>query len=165
MRTLLDKDRFVPAPNNYGVVGSPNSAIAHPDGLDCYGRVPEMNSKGEIIPAGDIFLRVGRHTGPNRGFGVRHIWAEHEYELTSLGYNTVNDVARFVRDIIQPGMPIYCEFNHPAGKHRTTVLKSAIGIVILEPREAPETASGWVYVVVTAYTSRKAHGVLIGRIE
>ncbi|EOF6004814.1 recombinase family protein [Salmonella enterica] len=91
--------------------------------------------------------RVGRHTGPNRGFGVNHIWAEHEKELARLGYNTISDVARFVRDISQPGAPIYCEFNHPGGKHRTTVLKSALGMVILEPREAPETDSGWIYVV------------------
>lgn len=165
MWTLLNKDRFVPAPNNYGVAGSPNSAIAHPDGLDCYGRVPEINSKGDVIPAGDIFLRVGRHIGPNRGFGVRHIWAEHEQELVKLGYATVNDVARFVRDIIRRGVPIYCEFNSTSGKHRPAVLKSSIGIVILEPREAPETESGWIYVVVTAYTRRTAHGTLVGHIE
>lgn len=151
--------------NDYGVAGSPNRQIAHPDGLACYGRIPEINSQGDIISAGDIFLRAGRHTGPNRGFGVRHIWAEHKTELTRLGYGTVEDVACFVRDVIRPGSPIYCEFNHPGGKHRPTVLKSSLGIAILEPREAVETDSGWIYVVVTAYTSRKAHGVLIGRIE
>lgn len=48
------KDFLVPAPNNYGVAGSPNSAIAHPDGLNCYGRVPEINSKGDVIPAGVV---------------------------------------------------------------------------------------------------------------
>ncbi|MGR7213992.1 hypothetical protein ACU605_25155 [Klebsiella aerogenes] len=146
------------------IAGSPNSPIAHPDGLACYGRVPEIETKNDFIPAGDIFLRVGRHTGPNRGFGVNHIWAEHEKELAQLGYDTISDVARFVRDIIQPGAPIYCEFNHPGGKHRTTVLKSALGMVILEPREAPETYSGWIYVVVTAYSKRNPHGVQIGRI-
>ncbi len=59
-----------------------------------------------------------------------------------LGYAVVGDVARFVRDIIQPGAPIYCEFNHLGGKHRTTILKSTLGIVILEPREAIEAVSG-----------------------
>ena len=152
-------------PNNYGIVGYPHEEIAHPGGLVCYGRVPEMNSKSDSIPAGDIFLRAGKHSGPNRGFGVRHIWAEHESELAKLGYGTVDDVARFVSDIIRPGVPIYCEFNHPGGKHRTTVLKSSLGVVILEPKEAPETDSGWIYVVVTAYTRRKAHGVLIGKIQ
>lgn len=151
--------------NEFGVVGSPNSAIAHPDGLECYGRIPEINTQGDVIPAGEIFLRAGRHTGPNRGFGVRHIWAEHQTELTRLGYTTVDDVVRFVRDIIRPGSAIYCEFNHPGGKHRPTVLKSSLGIVILEPREAPETDLGWIYVVVTAYTSRRAHGVLIGTLK
>ena len=151
--------------SNYGVEGTPNSPVTHPDGLEYYGHVPEITSKGDYIPAGYIYLRVGRHTGPNKGFGVRHIWAEHEKELARLGYTSVEDVARFVRDIIQPGAPIYCEFNHPGGKHRTTVLKSTMGIVILEPREAPDTDSGWIYVVVTAFTKRNPHGVLIGRIE
>lgn len=45
-----------------------------------------------------------------------------------------------------------------------TVLKSALGMVILEPREVPETDSGWIYVVVTAYSKRNPHGVQIGRI-
>lgn len=114
-----------------------------------------------------VFCIIGPQTpiGPNRGFGVNHIWAEHAKELARLGYETISDVARFVRDIIQPGAPIYCEFNHPGGKHRTTVLKSALGIVILEPREAPETDSGWIYVVVTAYSKRNPHGVQIGKIE
>lgn len=151
--------------NNYGILGAPNDNIAHPNGLPCYGRVPEMHSRGDVIPAGDIFLRVGRHIGPNRGFGVRHIWAEHERELTEWGYTTVNDVARFVRDIIQPGAPIYCEFSNPAGRHRVAVLRSALGIVFLEPREASETVSGWIYVVVTAFTRRTAHGVLVGRVQ
>lgn len=151
--------------NHYGVVGSPNSPIIHPDGLKCYGKIPEIDAQGDVIPAGDIFLRAGRHTGPNRGFGVRHIWAEHERELTRLGYDTVNEVPRFVRDIIRPGTPIYCEFSHPGGKHRPTILKSSLGIVVLEPKEATDNRSGWIYVVVTAYTSRKAHGVLIGRVE
>nr|WP_172684606.1 hypothetical protein [Salmonella enterica] len=166
MRTLLNKDRFVPAPNNYGVAGSPNSAIAHPDGLDCYGRVPEINSKGDVIPAGDIFLRVGRRYWPVTGALVFAISGlSHEQELVKLGYATVNDVARFVRDIIRRGVPIYCEFNSTSGKHRPAVLKSSVGIVILEPREAPETESGWIYVVVTAYTRRTAHGTLVGHID
>ncbi|EPY0179491.1 hypothetical protein ACW3ST_004943 [Salmonella enterica subsp. salamae serovar 42:b:e,n,x,z15] len=127
------------------IAGSPNSPIAHPDGLACYGRVPEIETKNDFIPAGDIFLRKGKYTGLNSGFGVNHIWAEHEKELAQLGYNTISDVARFVRDIIQPGAPIYCEFNHPGRKHRTTVLKSALTMVILESEEAPETYSGWIY--------------------
>ncbi|WP_157904540.1 hypothetical protein [Escherichia coli] len=38
-----------------------------------YGGVLEVETKNDFIPAGDIFLRVGRYTGPNRGFGVNHI--------------------------------------------------------------------------------------------
>lgn len=48
---------------NVRIAGSPNTSIAHPDGLACYGRVPEIETKNAIIAAGDIFLRVGRHIG------------------------------------------------------------------------------------------------------
>lgn len=151
--------------NDYGVTGSPNSNVPHPDGLDSYGYIPSLNSKGASIPAGRIFLRNGRHTGPNRGFGIRHIWAEHSKELQQSGYQTINDVAKYIRDIIQPGASIYCEFSHPGGRHRPTVLKTALGIVILEPREDSGSDSGYIYVVVTAYKARKAHGVMLGSIK
>lgn len=153
------------ANNDYGIAGSPNSNINHPDGLHCYGQIPEISTKRDRIPGGEIFLRTGRHTGPNRGFGVRHIWAEHEKELVSLGYGSVNDVARFIRDIIRPGSPIYCEFNSIIGKHRTTILKSALGLAILEPREDPDSQSGYIYVVVTAFNKRQAHGTMVGKVE
>lgn len=147
---------------NYGIDGTPNSTVNHPDGLTCYGRIPELYSRGDIIQAGNIFLRVGRHIGPNRGFGVRHIWAEHEKELKKLGYETINDVACFVRDIITPGAAIYCEFNDPGGKHRPKVLRSALGVVILEPKEAENTVDEIIYSVVTAYETYKTHGTLLG---
>lgn len=152
------------AKNNYGIDGSPNSHVAHPSGLPCYGSLPEFVSRGDVIPAGDIYLRVGNHRGPNSGFGVRHIWAEHEKELVRLGYHTVNDVARFVCDVIQPGAGVYCEFNHPGGKHRPKVLRSALGIVILEPKEADWAQSGWIYSVVTAYETHRTQGTLLGRL-
>lgn len=150
--------------NNYGVVGSPNDNVAHPDGLGSYGRIPHINSKGDIIPAGDIYLRKGRHTGPNKGFGVRHIWAEHSKEMERFGYYSVDDVAKFVRDIIRPGVPIYCSFDRPDGKHRPTVLRTAIGLAILEPREDEGSESGYIYVVVTAYTKKTAFGDMVGRV-
>lgn len=152
---------FAMTSKDHGVFGSPNQNVTHPAGLACYGMIPEIVSKGEWIPAGEIFLRVGRHTGPNRGFGVRHIWAEHEKELTKMGYHTINDVARYISDIIRPGAKIYCEFNSAAGRHRPTVLKSPLGLVV----QAPETASGHIYTVVTAYTKRTAHDVLVGNVQ
>ncbi|BCK65847.1 hypothetical protein KAM448_40530 [Aeromonas caviae] len=82
-----------------------------------------------------------------------------------MGYNTINDVARYVSDIIRPGAKIYCEFNSAAGRHRPTVLKSPLGLVVLEPKDAPDAASGNIYTVVTAYTKRTAHGVLVGNVK
>ena len=150
--------------NEYGVVGSPNDNVAHPDGLECYGRIPEINSKGDIIPAGNIYLRKGRDTGPNKGFGVRHIWAEHSKEMERFGYFTVDEVPNFVRDIIRPGALIYCSFDSPAGRHRPAILKTTVGLAILEPREDDKSESGYIYVVVTAYTKNRADGDMIGRV-
>lgn len=48
--------------------------------------------------------------------------------------------------------------------HRAPQFESPTKWVILEPREASETDSGWIYVVVTAYSSRNPHGVQIDRI-
>ncbi len=153
------------AANNYGIAGSPNTNVAHPQGLSNFGYVPHIVSRGDEIPAGYIYLRVGRHTGPNKGFGVRHIWAEHEKELVAAGYATVNDVGRYIKDIITRGAPIYCEFRSLTGKHRPTVLKSSLGIVILEPREDEAAESGYIYTVVTAYSAGRAHGTLVGNIR
>lgn len=150
---------------NQGVAGSPNQNVPHPNGQTVYGVIPELNSRGLRIPGGEIFLRVGKHIGPNKGFGVRHIWAEHEKELAKMGYNTISDVARYVSDIIRPGASIFCEFNSAAGRHRPTVLKSSLGLVVLEPKDAPDAASGNIYTVVTAYTKRYAHGVLVGNVQ
>ncbi len=151
--------------NDYGVQGSPNSPIAHPNGFECYGRIPEIIKGKDQIPAGDIFLRIGRHSGPNRGFGVRHIWAEHQIELQNKGYNTVDDVSKFIMDIILPGTPIHCEFDNAGGRHRVTVLKTSLGIVVLEPKEDLSADSGWIYSVVTAYTRKNAHGTLVGNVQ
>ena len=41
------------------------------------------------MPAGEIRLFHGRHTGPNRGFGAEHIWAEHEREMVAAGFPAV----------------------------------------------------------------------------
>lgn len=151
--------------NKQTLTGSKNQNVEHPDGGFCYGVINEARHNGELIYGGEIFLRVGKHTGPNKGFGVNHIWAEHSTQLIKSGYQTINDVARYVSDIIKPGTQVFCEFTSMTGKHRPTVLRSRVGMVVLEPKEHPISETGYIYTVVTAYYKPVAHGVLVGQID
>lgn len=125
-----------------------------------YGSVPEINFRDDSFVGGDIFLRHGEHRGPNRGFGVVHIWAEHEKDLRKIGFNSQNEVSRFVSEIIRPRLPIYCEFNDARGNHRLAVLKSSKGIVYLEMKQNADNEQ--FYSVVTAFPKGKARGTIIG---
>ena len=151
---------------DYGVVGSPNQCVLHPTGGSIYGSVPEMNSRGIILPGGDIQLRIGNHFGPHNGFGVRHIWAEHEVEMRAHGYEVVSDVPKFVARVITIGSPIYCEFNNIRGNHNVAVLKSSIGTAILQPKRAgPDADSEWIYSVVSVFTRTSTRGTLVGNVQ
>ena len=144
--------------------GAKNKTLKHPEtGEDSFGYIPEMHSKGEIIKSGRIILRVGQHFSANRGFGANHIWDEHHPELIKAGYSSVHDTSQFVADIIKPGVPIFCEFSSVRGNHRPTVLRTSVGLVILEPVTLGDNEL--VYSVVTAYTKRNAQGTKIGEIK
>lgn len=125
-----------------------------------FGMVGEMNSRGEILPAGPIRLHRGKHIGPNHGFGARHIWAEHASEMSRHGLLTEGDVPAYVSLIIQSGVPIYHEGGR-WGKPRVAVVKSLPGTAILEYR-GPIGMGAWA--VVTAYSSNKKHGILVGSV-
>jgi hypothetical protein len=80
----------------------PNTQLFHPDNETLiFGNVPEVNSRGILIPGGPIKLLKGRHNGPNRGFGAAHIWAEHSLEMAKHQCGNVDDVPRYVSLIIQ----------------------------------------------------------------
>ena len=122
------------------------------------------------MPAGDIYLTLGRHFGPNRGFGANHIWVDHLQEIAKyhgLSHVSHDDerglklVAGYVAAIIQPGTPVYCEFAH-IKTNRPTILSSKIGTVILEQRTINDEN---VYSVVTAFDLRQPRGTLIGRVS
>lgn len=125
-----------------------------------YGSIPEIKFRDDYFVSGDIFLRYGEHRGPNKGFGVVHIWAEHEKELKQIGYNTEDDVPRFVMDIIKPRSRIFCEFNSMRGNHRLAILKSKLGIVYVELKQNSQNEQ--FYSVVTAFPKGKARGTEIG---
>lgn len=127
-----------------------------------YDLVPEITFKHDRFEAGEIKLRYGEHTGPNRGFGVAQIWAEHSKELEALGYQSIDKVANYISDIIVAGTPIFCEFNDPRGNHRIAVLKTSKGVAYLEKKY--DGHNNVFYSVVTAFRKNKAHGTRIGSV-
>ena len=142
---------------------SKNTFILNPKTGDyVFGIIPEINYRGDFFPEGEIKLRHGEHKGPNRGFGVTHIWAEHAKELTDKGYVNIDDVAKYLSDLIGPGSPIYCEFNSMRGNHRIAVLRSSVGVVFLEQKS--DAYNNIFYSVVTAFRKTKAHGTRIGSV-
>lgn len=142
---------------------SKNQNILNPyTGEPSYGIIPELSSRGIIFPEGHIHLRKGEHRGPQRGFGVEHIWAAHEKELRMRLYIDKTAVARFVADIIQPNAALHCEFENLRGNHRIGIIKNSLGVVYVEQK--PLSNNSIVYSVVTAFTNAKAHGTQIGRV-
>jgi hypothetical protein len=139
--------------------------IAHPTtGHQSFGFVPEITSRGITLPGGHIHLRAGRHIGPNKGYGVKHIWDEHGHELPRWGCKTVDDVAAYVASVIVHKAPIYCEFHQTKNGYRIAVLRSSKGFVILEPVVDEDHVFEF-YSVVTAYKiNRRGHGTEVGKV-
>jgi hypothetical protein len=139
----------------------PNSIIAHPlTGDPYFGRVPEYRTKRDIIPEGLIILLQGRHNGPNRGFGARHIWSEHSKEMLADGFETEDQVSHYVARIVCAGTPLFFE----ASSWRSTrimAVRSLAGTAILELRQR-RTETVWS--VVTAFSANKKHGIQIGTV-
>lgn len=137
------------------------SLLHHPSGRADFGIVPEASSRDTTIPEGPILLFEGEHTGPNRGFGAAHIWAEHQREMARLGLMTYDDVPAFVAEIVRAGSPIFYE--GPYGRAlKVAVVRSSAGTAILQ---AVHRRDGVIWSVVTAYAGNKTHGTRIGTVR
>lgn len=139
----------------------PNTALFHPvNGTRSFGQVPPSNSRGAIISGGEIRLLRGKHTGPNKGFGARHIWAEHLKEMAAIGLHAEDEVPHYVASIVRTGIPLY--FSGDSFRHvRLMAVRASAGTAILEYRYQRDT-SFWS--VVTAYSANKKHGTLVGSV-
>jgi hypothetical protein len=137
-------------------------AILNPQtGLFSFGTISEIRISGLVLPEAEIFLPVGRHIGPNRGFGVRHIWAEHQIEMAKAGLTSEADVPLYVLQIIQSGTPLFFE----GANWQTTRLmavRAARGTAIMEFRDRRD---GPVWSVVTAFSGTKTHGTRVGTVR
>lgn len=138
-----------------------NEWLLLPNGKKSFGLIPEINSKGALIPDGKIYLKSGRHIGPNRGFGAEHIWKEHSKEMKKAGYENAEDVPAYVSEIIQTGSSIHCEFNRLKGFQRLAILRGSKGTAILKYKGQYPNGH---YSVVTAFSGNKKHGPKIGTV-
>lgn len=137
-------------------------AILNPlTGLQSFGLVPSLKLSGVLLPEAPILLPLGRHIGPNKGFGARHIWAEHRLEMERSGQLSEADVPLYVLSIIQVGTPLY--FEGASWQHtRLMAVRSTAGTAVIEFRERREAA---VWSVVTAFSGTKTHGTRVGAVR
>ncbi|MDT8992693.1 hypothetical protein RQP54_17610 [Curvibacter sp. APW13] len=149
--------------------------VGHPQGAMTMCDFPQLVTKGHVFQAAPVILLYGKHWKKNKGFGVSHILEEHHNEIPlvkKLGRvvstcprhptpAAVSAVAQFVADICARYADIACEYAGMRGDHRPLIIKSRKGTVVLEYRQCNETASPY-YSVVTAMSSTKAKGTVIG---
>ncbi len=139
-----------------------NRILVHPDtGGKSFGSVPKMNSRGTVIPAGEVRLLSGKHVGPNRGFGAAHIWAEHAAEMEQAGFHTQAGVPAYVASIVRAGTPIFFA-GDSMRRTRVTVVRSASGTAVLEFRDQRH---GPIWSGVTAFSGTKTHGTRVGTVR
>lgn len=138
-----------------------NQFITHPDGGICFGKVPEMNIRGIIIPSGDIRLIPGKHVGPNKGRGAEHIWSEHQREMHKKGFVRYEDVPAYVASIIVVGTKLYFEGGQ-IRQVRLMAVQSQRGVAILEHR-TPRDGEFWS--IITAYSGGRPYGTLVGAVR
>lgn len=136
--------------------------ILHPSGALAFGRLLEMRAPGIILPAGEIRLFHGRHTGPNRGFGAEHIWAEHEREMVAAGFSDFGSVAGYVATIVREGTPVFFG-DHNWRTLRAMAVRSRTGTAIVEHRTPRGEVPHWS--VITAFSGTKTHGTRVGTVR
>jgi hypothetical protein len=130
-------------------------------GTLAFGRVPQLKLSGLLHPDADIRLFVGRHIGPNRGFGARHVWAEHQREMAKAGLMSEEQVPDYVLTIIRTGTPLIYE-GASWSVTRLLAVRAATGTAVLEFRDRRD---GPIWSVVTAFAGTKTHGTRVGAVR
>jgi hypothetical protein len=126
-----------------------------------FAQIPALQLSGLRFPEAEAFLFLGKHLGPSRGFGARHIWAEHRTEMGKAGFLEEQDVALYVLSIMRAGTPLIFE-GASWRVTRVMAVRAAAGTAILEFREQRE---GAIWSVVTAYSGTKTHGTRVGTVR
>lgn len=111
-----------------------------------FGTVSAQTAKEANIAPGAIILKHGEHTGPHKGYGRKHIEAEHGKEIAAAGFNSPEDFVQYVAT----------NFNaiYPAKKGRIALVVEGppqqVAIV-----ELKKNKKGGFYSVYTAYPPKK----------
>lgn len=135
--------------------------VPHPtNGTEVFGEMPTIDKSGIFLPGGLIHLVEGEHFGPNRGYGVAHIIAEHDGQIArrhrDLAPMSAHDRARhYVAQILLRRAQIFVEHDKP---RRPVVIHTAKGGVILELRNNDDVS--W-YSIVSAYNRQNQRGELM----
>ncbi len=75
-----DAVRYMPAPD-----APARDVVPHPDGAKEWGAITPETAKKAGIPSAPIRLLNGKHFSRHRGFGLRHIIAEHAEDFAAMG--------------------------------------------------------------------------------
>lgn len=103
--------------------------IKSPSGNLIFAYVEGSKYKDITIEDGPIYLQKGHYSR----FGQDHIWSRHGNELSRRGYNSVNDVARFVADILQENTPVTHEGLSSWETSKLFAIRGAVGMAVLKP--------------------------------
>lgn len=141
--------------------------LLHPyTGLEIFGVLPALRlGPGLFTPGCPIFLHEGKHAGPHRGFGARHILAEHRQEVMRhvRETNCPDDlvlVALYIAKILVPKTPLYYE-GHSYRHTRVNAVRINTGTCVLQFEEAREPY----WHVITAFERRQGCGTEVGKIQ
>ena len=126
-----------------------------------FGSIPALRLAGFDYPESPVRLPVGKHVGPNRGFGIKHIWSEHQREILREGYVSETDVPLYVLEMLRPGTPLFFE-GQSWRATRLMAVRSSLGTMIMEFRAQRELA---IWAVVTAFSGTKTHGTRVGTVR
>lgn len=141
----------------------PSHRLLNPDdGTEVFGVVPALKLGHFLTEEAPIYLNWGRHSGPNRGGGVVHIWAEHQADMLKLDLKTIHDVPAYVRRIVRSGTSLHYEAGRMRGNERTSAVRASAGTAILEYIQG-EPHAYWR--IITAFSTPKRIGTAVGRIK
>lgn len=70
--------------------------VRAPNGTYNFGEIPQEIAKQIGKPAAKIRLLHGDHTGPHKGYGLKHINAEHGKEIAEAGFTSAEEFVQYV---------------------------------------------------------------------
>jgi hypothetical protein len=133
--------------------------VPHPvSGELSYAYVTAYKSRNLSVIGGQVYLRVGKHLGFGKGFGVNHIWEGHHHELPGWGCKSIDEVPAFVAAILTKGAQVLCEGYQTRDGYRLTIIRGARGCAILSPQRNADGVD--FYSVVTAYKNHRNRGAM-----